>query len=93
MAGERIKSFAYICKIVIENCLNRKILFNEQHVRILIDVKNRYQNMKLAAYVDYTERTIPWFYLYDPYGDGHACERIADILEGKDYSPWEAKAN
>jgi valyl-tRNA synthetase len=25
----------------------------------------------------------------NPYGDGHACERIADILEGKDYSPWE----
>ena len=25
----------------------------------------------------------------NPYGDGHACERIADILEGKPYSPWE----
>ena len=25
----------------------------------------------------------------NPYGDGHACERIADILEGKDYTPWE----
>ena len=25
----------------------------------------------------------------NPYGDGHACERIADILEGKTYSPWE----
>ena len=24
----------------------------------------------------------------NPYGDGHACERIADILEGKPYSPW-----
>ncbi|MBR1905719.1 MAG: UDP-N-acetylglucosamine 2-epimerase (non-hydrolyzing) [Clostridiales bacterium] len=24
----------------------------------------------------------------NPYGDGHACERIADILEGKQYSPW-----
>lgn len=21
----------------------------------------------------------------NPYGDGHACERIADILEGKDF--------
>ncbi len=27
----------------------------------------------------------------NPYGDGHACERIADIIEGKEYSPWEAK--
>ena len=25
----------------------------------------------------------------NPYGDGHACERIADILEGKKYTPWE----
>ncbi len=23
-----------------------------------------------------------------PYGDGHACERIANIFEGKDYDPW-----
>ena len=27
----------------------------------------------------------------NPYGDGHACERIADILEGKTYIPWEPK--
>lgn len=26
----------------------------------------------------------------NPYGDGHACERIADILEGKGYNPWIA---
>ena len=26
----------------------------------------------------------------NPYGDGHACERIADILEGKKFSPWMA---
>lgn len=24
----------------------------------------------------------------NPYGDGHACERIANILEGKAFSPW-----
>ena len=24
----------------------------------------------------------------NPYGDGHVCERIADILEGKEYKPW-----
>lgn len=27
----------------------------------------------------------------NPYGDGHACERIADVLEEKEYSPWEPK--
>ncbi len=26
----------------------------------------------------------------NPYGDGHACERIADILENKKYEPWES---
>ena len=26
----------------------------------------------------------------NPYGDGHACERIADILEGRPYSPYAA---
>lgn len=25
----------------------------------------------------------------NPYGDGHACERIADIIEGKEYQPWD----
>lgn len=24
----------------------------------------------------------------NPYGDGHACKRIADILEGKEYTHW-----
>ena len=27
----------------------------------------------------------------NPYGDGMACKRIADILEGKKYSPWIAE--
>ena len=27
----------------------------------------------------------------NPYGDGRACERIADILEGKEYQPWKAE--
>lgn len=26
----------------------------------------------------------------NPYGDGKACKRIADILEGKEYEPWAA---
>ena len=25
----------------------------------------------------------------NPYGDGHACERIADVLETGDCSPWD----
>ena len=24
----------------------------------------------------------------NPYGDGHACERIADIIEGKEFTEW-----
>ena len=27
----------------------------------------------------------------NPYGDGFACKRIADILEGKEYQPWGAE--
>jgi len=27
----------------------------------------------------------------NPYGDGHACERIADILEGKEYHEWNVE--
>ena len=27
----------------------------------------------------------------NPYGDGHACERIADILEGKAHKEWKPK--
>ena len=27
----------------------------------------------------------------NPYGDGHACERIADILERGEYNPWVVK--
>ena len=27
----------------------------------------------------------------NPYGDGHACKRIADILEKGTYEPWVAK--
>ena len=34
----------------------------------LLDDKSEYEKMAHAA---------------NPYGDGHACERIADILEGK----------
>ena len=29
----------------------------------------------------------------NPYGDGHACERIADILEGKKYNSWNSEYN
>ena len=25
----------------------------------------------------------------NPYGDGNACKRIADILEDKEYQEWE----
>ena len=29
----------------------------------------------------------------NPYGDGHACERIADVLEKGEYSPWTPANN
>lgn len=42
----------------------------------LLENKGEYEKMRKAC---------------NPYGDGHACKRIADILEGKGYSPWEPK--
>ena len=40
----------------------------------LLDNKEEYAKMAKAV---------------NPYGDGHACERIADILEGKEYQEWK----
>ena len=42
----------------------------------LLDDKNAYDKMSHAC---------------NPYGDGHACERIADILEFGTYEPWVPK--
>ena len=42
----------------------------------LLDDEEEYQRMANAK---------------NPYGDGHACERIADILEKGTYSPWVAE--
>lgn len=44
--------------------------------KLLLENKEEYDKMSHAC---------------NPYGDGHACERIADILEGKTYKPWVAK--
>lgn len=44
-----------------------------QNFKLLIEDENEYRKMSGAV---------------NPYGDGHACERIADILEGKDYDIW-----
>lgn len=41
--------------------------------KLLLENKEEYDRMSHAC---------------NPYGDGHACERIADILEGNNYSPW-----
>ncbi len=40
----------------------------------LLDSEEEYEKMAKAV---------------NPYGDGHACERIADILEEKDYEEWK----
>ena len=40
----------------------------------LLDDKDEYSKMAKAV---------------NPYVDGHACERIADILEDKSYQEWE----
>ena len=42
--------------------------------KLLLEDKTEYDKMSKAS---------------NPYGDGHACVRIADILEGKKYTPWK----
>lgn len=44
-----------------------------QNFKELLEDQNVYKKMSHAS---------------NPYGDGHACERIADILERGEYSPW-----
>lgn len=41
--------------------------------RMLLDDQHEYSRMSKAC---------------NPYGDGNACKRIADILEGKDFEEW-----
>ena len=43
--------------------------------KLLLDNKDEYEKMSHAC---------------NPYGDGHACERIADVLENGKYEPWNA---
>jgi UDP-N-acetylglucosamine 2-epimerase (non-hydrolysing) len=44
--------------------------------KLLLENKDEYEKMSKAC---------------NPYGDGHACKRIADILEFGTYEPWVAK--
>ncbi len=44
--------------------------------KLLLEDRNEYEKMSHAC---------------NPYGDGHACERIADILEKGEYVPWRQK--
>ena len=45
-----------------------------QAFRQLLEDKDEYERMSRAC---------------NPYGDGHACERIADVLETGECSPWD----
>lgn len=44
-----------------------------RNFKLLLEDEHEYEKMSKAC---------------NPYGDGHACERIADILEEKEYNPW-----
>lgn len=50
------------------------------------DEEKIYKNFK--ELLEDTEAYNKMAHASNPYGDGHACERIADILEGKEYYPW-----
>ena len=44
--------------------------------KLLLEDKEEYEKMGKAS---------------NPNGDGYACKRIANILEGKQYIPWGEK--
>lgn len=46
-----------------------------KNFKLLLEDENEYNKMSHSC---------------NPYGDGHACERIADILEFGTYEPWRA---
>lgn len=48
-----------------------------RNFKLLLENKEEYDKMSKAC---------------NPYGDGRACERIADVLEGKEYCPWVPNA-
>lgn len=52
------------------------------------DEENIYANFKLLLENEVAYRRMAR--ACNPYGDGNACKRIADILEGKKYTPWIA---
>lgn len=52
------------------------------------DEENIYQNFK--ELLENQETYDKMAHACNPYGDGNACKRIADILEGEVYSPWQA---
>lgn len=52
------------------------------------DEENIYANFKLLLENEVAYRRMAR--ACNPYGDGNACKRIADILEGKEYTPWIA---
>lgn len=55
------------------------------------DEETIYQNFK--ELLENEEAYKEMAHACNPYGDGNACVRIADILEGKDYQEWTATKN
>ena len=61
--------------------------------RLQIDSYHRAYGVPVLVMRDTTERAEEYKKMIramNPYGDGHACEKIADILEGKEYREWKA---
>ena len=50
------------------------------------DEETIYSNFKLL--LENSDEYEKMSHACNPYGDGHACERIADILERETYTPW-----
>ena len=77
----------YLIKIDLIPSL-KQLSSNVLYLQMMLQIRH-IQEFYLEKIVDIKEEYAKMAKAVNPYGDGRACERIADILEGKPYKEWE----
>ena len=58
-------------------------------VLVMRDTTERPEGVEAGTLLDDEAEYEKMVHAANPYGDGHACERIADVLEGKECREWK----
>ena len=61
----------------------------EGFLLVMRDTTERPEGVEAGTLLDDEAEYEKMAHAANPYGDGHACERIADVLEGKEYGEWK----